>query len=187
MNHPDSASTPAVLEGRLLLAAPNIQGDTFEHSVIFISQHKPKEGAFGLILNQPTGKVVGDLLLDPLFHPLRHIAVHQGGPVAENNLFFAALWWEKSTGLQINNQISAEDAIAHHQKPGTLVRAFVGYSGWSPGQLENELEQNTWIVTPASPALLGQHHDRSLWASTLRSLSPFHKILADAPKNPRLN
>lgn len=187
MNLPDPASTPEALEGRLLIASPTIHGDTFAHSVIFVSQHKADQGAFGLILNQPIGKVVGDLLTDPLFHPLRHISVHQGGPVAANNLFFAALWWEQQQGLRIVNQISAEEAIKHNKRSGTLVRAFVGYSGWSPGQLENELERQTWIVAPPSQDLLGLQHDQSLWASTLRSLSPYHKILADAPRNPLAN
>lgn len=185
MNLPEPE--PQDLQGRLLFASPTLHGDIFDRSVILLSEHSPKDGAFGLILNRPTGQVVGDVLKDPLFHPLRHIGVHHGGPVGQNNLFFAALWWESSEHLRIKHQISAEDAIKHHQQPGTLVRAFIGYSGWKPGQLENELERHTWIVTDPPADFLGYSHDQSLWGSTLRNLSPYHRLLADAPKNPFAN
>jgi putative transcriptional regulator len=187
MNLPPSDPEPLDLQGSLLFASPTMADGPFDHSVILLSNHSPKDGAFGLILNQPTGQVVGDVLKDPQFHPLRHISVHRGGPVAHNQLFFAALWWEPPQGLRIIHQISAEDAIKHHQQPGTLVRAFVGYSGWSPGQLEEELERHTWIVADPPEYLLGFSHDESLWSTTLRSLSPFHRLLADAPKNPFAN
>lgn len=187
MNIPDPFPADAVLEGRLLIASPTLHGGSFYHSVVLLSRHSQADGAFGLILNHPTGKVVGDLLKEPLFHPLRNISVHKGGPVSENNLFFAALWWEKNNGLCVIHQISAEEAIKHQKKPGRLVRAFVGYSGWSSGQLENELESNSWIVTLPAPEFLGLSHDQSLWAHTLRAMSPYHKILADAPRNPYAN
>lgn len=187
MNIPHPDSDHEKLQGHLLFATPIMQGGPFEHSVVLLSEHTAKDGAFGLILNQPTGQVVGDLLTEKEFHPLRHIGVYQGGPVSQNELFFAALWWEPPQGLRIKYQMSAEDAIQHHQHPGTLVRAFVGYSGWSPGQLEEEIERSTWIVTPSPSNLLSFSHDRSLWATALRSMSPYHRMLADAPKNPLAN
>lgn len=187
MNLPESHPPDMDLQGRLLFATPTMQGGSFVRSVILLSEHSPKDGAFGLVLNQPTGQVVGDILKDPQFRPLRHISVHDGGPVARNNLFFAALWWEEPQSLRIIHQISAEDAIRHHQQPGTLVRAFVGYSGWSPGQLEEELERHTWIVSEPPVNFLGFSHDQTLWSNALRSLSPFHRMLADAPQNPFAN
>jgi putative transcriptional regulator len=187
MNLPESQQPAEILQGRLLFASPIMHGGIFDHSVILLSQHSEKDGAFGMILNHPTGQVVGDVLKEPMFHPLRHISIHRGGPVADNNLFFAALWWEAHQNLRIIHQISAEDAIKHHQQPGTLVRAFIGYSGWSPGQLEDELDRNSWIVTEPPMELLGYNHDDTLWATSLRNMSPYHRLLADAPKNPFAN
>lgn len=187
MNDLTPHDEPERLQGQLLFATPTMQGGPFEHSVVLISEHSKKDGAFGLILNQPTGQVVGDVLIDKAFHSLRHVSVHHGGPVSQNQLFFAALWWDAAQDLRIIHQISAEDAIQHHKKPGTLVRAFVGYSGWSPGQLEEEIDRHTWIVTPPPPTFLGFSHDDSLWSTALRSLSPYHRLLADAPKNPFAN
>ena len=73
------------------------------------------------------------------------------------------------------------------KQPGTLVRAFVGYSGWSAGQLESELRRNAWIVTRPPNNVLAVHHDKALWAEVLRHLSPFHRILAEAPDDPFAN
>lgn len=176
------------LHGQLLLADPTLREGLFCRSVVLLAEHSATDGAFGLVLNQPTGHVVGDLLKDEVFQPLRKIPVHQGGPVAQEQLTFSAFWWnhEKSS-LRWSIRISAEDAIAHSQRPGTLVRAFIGYSGWSPGQLENELRSHSWITTKPDPSLLGKTHDKALWADVLRDLSPFHRILAEAPEDPLMN
>ncbi|MFM2296798.1 MAG: hypothetical protein RL117_505 [Verrucomicrobiota bacterium] len=186
MKLPDAEPSPS-LAGSLLFASPALRGGPFERAVILLSQHSAEDGAFGLILNQPSGQVVGDVLQDASFHPLRHLSVHHAGPVADDQLFFAALWWDGKKGLRLAQQISAEEAIIQQKKSGTLVRAFIGYSGWSPGQLEDEIEQNTWIATPTPSQLLGLSHDRSLWFEALRALSPFHRLLAEAPQNPAAN
>jgi len=185
----DSATpdSPVQLNGRLLLADPGLRDGIFNRAVILLAEHSPAEGAFGLILNQPTGKTVGEFLKDKEFAPLRKLAVHHGGPVSPEQLTFSAFWWNKKSGLRWAIRISREDAIKHAHRPGTLVRAFIGYSGWSGGQLENELRRNSWITVRPEPELLGRDHDRSLWSNTLRRLSPLHRILAEAPDDPLLN
>lgn len=170
-----------------MIASPTLHGGMFERSVVLLSDHSLAEGSFGLVLNRPTGKVVGDVLPKAAFRSLRHVAVHQGGPVAETNLFFSAFWWDETHGLQASNQISAEEAMQLQQRSGMLLRAFVGYSGWSPGQLEEELQSQSWMVALPSRNLLGWSHDHDLWSSVLRELSPFHKLLAGVPRNPMAN
>jgi putative transcriptional regulator len=184
--NPQSQQTQP-LNGRLLLASPALQGGMFERSVVLLSEHSLADGAFGLVLNRPTGKVVGDVLPKAAFRPLRHVEVHQGGPVEEKNLFFSAFWWDETNGLQASNQISAEEAMKMQQRPGMLLRAFVGYSGWSPGQLEEEMQSQSWMVAKPSRNLLGWSHDVTMWSSVLRELSPFHKLLAEMPRNPMTN
>jgi putative transcriptional regulator len=181
---PDS---PIQLQGYLLLADPSLRDGTFDRSVILLADHSPAQGAFGLILNHPTNRVVGDFLTDANFGPLRRIPVHDGGPVEHEHLTFSAFWWNKKNGLRWAIRISAQDAIKHSHRPGTIVRAFLGHSGWSPGQLEGELRRASWITTRPAPELLGADHDRSLWYGILRHLSPFHCVLAEAPANPLLN
>jgi len=169
------------------VADPSLREGTFHHSVILIADHTPEEGAYGLILNQPSGHQVGDFLKDEQFSPLSRIAVHVGGPVARQHLTFAALWWTAEKGLRFATRLSAHDAIRHTRNSGTLVRAFVGYSGWAEGQLETELRRQAWIMTRPSDRLLALAHDEALWSETLRALSPFHQILAEAPDTPEAN
>ncbi|MEI6654931.1 MAG: YqgE/AlgH family protein [Verrucomicrobiota bacterium] len=181
---PDS---PIQLQGYLLLADPSLRDGIFDHSVILLADHSPTEGAFGLILNHPTGRMVGDFVTDKDLGQLRRIPVHEGGPVGREHLTFSVFWWSKKNGLRWAIRISAEDAVKHAHRPGRIVRAFVGHSGWSPGQLEGELRRSSWITTRPAPELLGVEHDRSLWYGILRHLSPFHRVLAEAPAKPLLN
>ena len=93
MQMPDlpSQEAPIRLQGQLLLADPSLREGTFHHSVILIADHSPEEGAYGIILNQPSGHQVGDFLKDKQFSSLARIAVHVGGPVAREHLTFAAM------------------------------------------------------------------------------------------------
>lgn len=183
-NPPDS---PIFLNGQLLLADPSLRDGIFNRSVILLAEHSPDQGAVGLILNHPTGHLVGELLPEENFNPLRNLSVYEGGPVDRDQLTFSAFWWNHQQGLRWALRISAEEAIKHSQRSGTLVRAFIGYSGWTSGQLENELRRNAWITTRPLPDLLGHDHDKTLWKELLRSLSPFYRLLAEAPDDPFLN
>ncbi|MBK1882563.1 YqgE/AlgH family protein [Luteolibacter pohnpeiensis] len=183
-NHPNPFSN---LQGKLLLAEPSLHESTFRKSVILLAEHTTEEGAMGLILNHPSGRHVGDLLKDPAFARLSHLPVHHGGPVSKNQLTFTALWWNSRHELRWALRISADEAIEHAAKPGRIVRAFIGYSGWEPGQLESEIGANAWIPTLPHKNLLVMDHDLSLWKKLLHHLSPLHGLLADAPDNPMLN
>lgn len=184
---PSKSDAPIVLRGSLLIADPSLRDDTFNRSVILLTAHGPDEGAAGLILNQPTGRVVGDFLKGSEFTTLRHLAVHSGGPVMREQMTFSSFWWSKKLGLRWATRISADQAAQQARKPGRIVRAFIGYSGWSPGQLENELQRQSWFPVDPRPDLLGHEHDRGLWSALLRGMSPFHRIIADAPEDPFLN
>lgn len=184
---PSKSDLPVTLRGSLLIADPSLRDGTFDRSVIVLTAHDAEEGAAGLILNHPTGHVVGDFLKSEDFVPLRHLAVHTGGPVMREQMTFSSFWWSKKLGLRWAMRISAKQAAEQARKPGRIVRAFIGYSGWSPGQLENELKRHSWFPVSPQPDLLGHAHDRSLWAELLRGMSPLHRILAEAPEDPFLN
>lgn len=182
-----SQETPIRLQGQILLADPSLREGSFRHSVILVADHDPQDGCYGLILNQPSEHRVGDFLREEQFAALSRIAVHVGGPVAHQHLTFAAFWWTAEKGFRFATRLSAPDAVRHAKNSGTLVRAFAGYSGWAEGQLESELRHRSWITTKASRQLLSHAHDEGLWSETLRSLSPFHRILAEAPDRPETN
>lgn len=181
-----TSQTQAIQEGQLLIADPSLRGSVFNNSVVLLAQHS-LDGAFGLILNQPTNSVVGDYLTEESFAELARIPVMNGGPVAKSHLTFAAFWLSPDKQLRYAIRISAEDAIARSKQSGTIVRAFAGYSGWSSNQLEDEMERHSWVSTPAPQNILGMEHDKSLWKKTLDIISPFHQLLALCPTHPHLN
>jgi putative transcriptional regulator len=184
---PSHSDLPIQLQGQLLLADPSLRQGMFHRSVILLAEHQANQGAFGLILNHPTGKTVGDFLQGEEFAPLQQLQVHHGGPVAEDQLTFSSFWWSKKLGLRWAIRLSSEAAVTHAHRPGRIVRAFIGYSGWGAGQLENELRRSSWIPARPKPDLLGQEHDQQLWSELLRQVSPLHRILAEAPEDPTLN
>jgi putative transcriptional regulator len=118
---------------------------------------------------------------------LQQLQVHHGGPVAVDQLTFSSFWWSKKLGLRWAIRLSSEAAVNHAHRPGRIVRAYIGYSGWSAGQLENELRRSSWIAARPKPDLLGREHDPRLWSELLRQVSPLHRILAEAPDDPTLN
>ncbi len=175
------------LKGQLLLADPSLRDGIFNRSVIMLNEHLPEHGASGLILNKPTGRVVGDFLTGDEFDGMKQLAVHEGGPVEPSQMTFTSFWWSKKLGLRWATRISTRQVLAHSAKPGRIVRAFLGYSGWSAGQLEEELGRNTWITRRPPQNLLNYEHDKTLWAELLKDMSPMHHILAAAPDDPFLN
>ncbi len=178
---------PIRLEGQLLIADPTLGEGPFHHSVILLTEHNAEEGACGLILNHPSDHNVGDFLEQEEFKALSGIPVYLGGPVSNENLSFAALWWSESEGLCFETSIAAPDAIKRAETPGVVVRAFLGYSGWSRGQLEDEIRHRSWIPAKPTADLLIRTHDQSLWSETLRNLSIYHTIMAECPEDPGKN
>jgi len=179
---------PIKLQGQLLLADPSLRDGFFNKSVIFLTDHSHEDGAHGLVLNHPTGQTVGDLLSSDEFADLANIPIHLGGPVGQEHLTFAAFWTGGEGGeFKFSTRISAADALKRAQQPGALIRAFAGYSAWEPNQLESELKKQTWIPTLPSSSILSSHHGEDLWSDLLREISPYHKILAEAPNDIYLN
>ncbi len=180
-------STDSSLKGRLILADPALREPTFRHSVLLLTEHSLEKGALGYILNRPLGKTVGDLLFDPEFEDLGDVPVYIGGPVSTEHLTFGSLGWsEADDALQFSTHLSAPQALRYRME-GFSVRAFVGYSGWSEGQLESELEQNTWITRMPERRVLETESLETLWNRLLRELSPWHAIAADEPDDVSLN
>ncbi len=184
---PPIQEIPSDLTGHLLLADPSLQDHLFKKSAVLISEYDKAQGASGFILNHPTAQTVGDLLTNKAFSDLRQLPVHLGGPVDQQSLIFVSFWAYKNSVLKYATRISAQKAIESIHQPGTLVRAFAGHSSWTQGQLEEELESHSWVITPANTQLLQLSHERSLWANALRTISPYHQVLAEAPDDIFIN
>lgn len=178
---------PSSLKGSLILADPKLSEPTFCQSVLLLTEHDKEFGAHGYILNRPLGKTVGDLLTEKQFEPIADLKVYVGGPVSTEHLTFSSMAWSPAEGkLQFNSHLSAQQAVRDHLE-GFQVRAFVGYSGWSEGQLEGELENHAWMVHEPIEKILDPGGVYELWKSMLRDMSPWHQLVADQPDDLSLN
>ncbi len=175
------------LAGSLLLAHPAMRDPNFHRSVVLLSTHGD-DGAMGVVLNRPLGKKLGDLNAQFAASPLAPVPVYRGGPVQTEQLILAA--WQAdplATGYRLYFGIDVDKAEVLQKEEGVRLRAFLGYSGWSKGQLENELRHHTWVVTPVSPDLLDKAEGQGLWRTILGGLSPEWKLLAGEPEDPGTN
>jgi putative transcriptional regulator len=143
------------------------------------------EGAFGLVLNQPSDATVGDLLdgeLGPAVDPAE--VIHVGGPVQPGAVTAIG---DHSDPSEASKIVVGTVGVIDLDEPPELsrVRIFAGYAGWGPGQLEAELEAEAWIVEPAHPD--DAFADGDLWPRVLSRKGGEFELLARMPVDPSLN
>lgn len=174
-------------KGSLLLADPGLLAPTFRRTVLLLTDHGATFGAHGYILNRPLDKQIGELLEGPEFEPLGEVPVFFGGPVSREHLTFGSFTWDDGSGQLVwNTHLSAQEARRHLEE-GFSVRAFVGYSGWSEGQLESELREKSWITRDPQRNILDMRDLDHLWMKLMQGISPWHALQAGEPENPSLN
>ncbi len=172
------------LTGSLLVAHPDLRDPNFRRSVLLISAHDPDDGALGVILNRPLDRQVSELVSEPAPDALNEVPVFLGGPVARDQLIFASLEWEGATRLKLNHNLNLDEAEDRAEEDALSICAFVGYAGWSAGQLEAEMRQNSWVVRKPTRSVLSREGLPTLWFEIMRSLGPWYKMLAAAPDDP---
>ena len=143
--------------GRLLVATPLIDEDTFRATVIHLLAHS-EEGAFGVVLNRPSDTPAEEVLVGWGARAAAPGVVFVGGPVDTDTV--VGLGEDGSVDLH-RDPDDAPDAP-------TEVRLFAGQAGWGPGQLEAELGQRAWWVTDAEPGDLLTRDPAALWSRVLR-------------------
>jgi putative transcriptional regulator len=171
------AAQRGFLDGQMLVAMPAMGDNRFARSVIYMCAHSD-EGAMGIVVNHPASHITfPDLLVqldvvpaaDLIQLPNRagDVKVLKGGPVDTQRGFVlhsADFFIENSTlpideGVCLTATLDILKAIARGNGPASAILAL-GYAGWAPGQLENEIHQNGWLHCPADPELIfGQNVD----------------------------
>ncbi len=182
--------------GTLLISQPFLGDPNFERSVVVLCRHLAQEGAFGLVLTQLTALTLGDALDLPLgsASPAAALPLYQGGPVEANTLHFlhqwAALPGASALGQDVYWGGDFEQLISLINS-GTIttdsVRFFAGYSGWSAGQLEEEISRGSWIRQPASAGKVFTLESDAFWRAILREKGGRFRALSNYPLDPRLN
>ncbi|MGB7257216.1 MAG: YqgE/AlgH family protein [Pseudolabrys sp.] len=159
------------LDGQMLIAMPAMADDRFSRAVIYVCAHST-EGAMGIIVNHPAANISFSELLvqlevipavDRIELPMRAetVTVLKGGPVETGRGFVlhsADFFIENSTlpideGICLTATLDILKAIARGNGPASAILAL-GYAGWAPGQLENEIQENGWLHCPADPELI---------------------------------
>jgi putative transcriptional regulator len=168
---------PKFLVGQLLLAMPGIGDPRFEKAVIAMCVHD-ENGALGLGLGRIVPRITFHNLLkqldiDPGLAP--DVPIHLGGPVEPQRGFLLhSNDWGGQESVSVAGRwtltatLDILKAIAEGRGPTRWVAAL-GYAGWGPGQLEQELCGNGWFATPGSDVLLYECDVASRWASAFRS------------------
>lgn len=182
---PDSGN----FQGLMLAAHPSLRDPNFRRSVLLLTMHTAESGAFGFVLNQPLGKTAADLLPE---HDRRallaRVPVYLGGPVGQDQLGFAGLDWDaQGKMLRLETHLSLDDVSQRLDQGGDRVRAYVGYSGWSAGQLEEELAQKAWLLLKPQPSAAERSSLGRLWFRMMGALGPTYKLLSAVPDDVSLN
>lgn len=185
----DAQPTPQ--KGDLLLSEPFLIDDNFSRAVILICE-TTDDGAFGLILNQTL-----DLKLLEFMQNVGKFdsIVGIGGPVDQEQLFFIHSFPDLTAAISITDNFylggdfdELIEKVALGIYPSDEVRFFIGYTGWSKGQLQNEIAEKTWIVTkPPAGFSVYKTKDEQLWEIILKSLGGKYKQMASFPINPNEN
>lgn len=176
--------------GAILIASPTMLDPNFSRAVIFICSHD-ETGAFGVVLNRPTDMTVAEHLEawgEPLAAPA---VVFWGGPVAGDHAVVLAE--PRDTDLEgvemVTATIALADAAGAQPSPDSFVRArvFAGYTGWSPNQLDQEVDDGDWFIGHAEDDDVFGANSAELWADVLRRRGDRLSIYANFPPDIRLN
>jgi putative transcriptional regulator len=177
------------LRGKLLIASPALDDPNFERSVVLITEHS-EEGAMGIVLNRPSETFASELVPD-----LAEIAgaesVYVGGPVEPNAVVLLAEFSDPSAAAWVVvadvGLASADREFSELEDAVRRGRLYAGYSGWSAGQLEDELEDDAWIVEAPMPAELFPDNPDRLWSDVLTRMGGEFALVARMPEDPSLN
>lgn len=177
------------LSGLLLIAHPALLDPNFRRTIVLISAHDQDDGALGVVLNRPLGKRLAEL--KPEFEGLAigDVPLYFGGPVASEEIILAAWKPAGEAGLyKLFFGLTPDRAAEMMQGDVELsLRGYVGYSGWSSGQLEGELNDNAWLVSLVDGTVLAQSNDPGIWRQAITEVRPELSFMASAPENPSVN
>lgn len=182
--------------GTLLISQPFLGDPNFERSVVLICRDEPANGTFGLVLSRPAELTLHDVLDLPLgpHSPAAPVPLYLGGPVEPNTLHCLhrradvpdatplgeGVFWggdfDVLLGLLTAGEVGAD-----------AVRLFVGYSGWSAGQLAAEMQAKSWVTHPASAGKVFTLTPDAFWRAILREKGGRFKAWSNYPVDPRLN
>ncbi|MGY8672292.1 MAG: YqgE/AlgH family protein [Verrucomicrobiia bacterium] len=173
------------LKGQLLLDSGKLRGSCFHRAVVLVCQHD-ENGAFGLIINHPGPTNLGDAIVADLPAGLDEEILFLGGPVQASALSYLqgdTFIPDANVIPGLNLEHSLDDLIEAGASfsPTQKVKIFSGYSGWAPGQLDDEMARGAWLLHPATIEQVFCDDPEELWQVILKGKGWEYRLLSDAP------
>lgn len=181
----------ALKDGSILISEPYLGDPNFERTVVLICRHDD-EGTFGLVMNRRSNLKLSDVLDYVDKGPEMELGI--GGPLQHNTLHYIHNRPDFPEAIRISDNLywgGDYEYIKEKLEQGGIhpdeIRFFLGYSGWTPGQLEEEVEKNVWIVNNNAAKKLFTLNADTLWRQILKEMGGKYKILSNYPIDPSLN
>lgn len=177
--------------GILLIADPFLKDPNFLRTVVFLCEHQ-EEGSFGFVLNRKYENTLNELIPELEDHPL---PVYYGGPVQMDTIHFLHQYpdqipggKEVLKGVYWGGDFDAlVDLIKNSVIDPVKIRFFIGYSGWSEGQLNTEMQEKTWLTVKATRKLIFHKQYEETWKDSLKELGGDYEMMVNFPIDPQLN
>ena len=181
-----------VTKGSLLIAEPFMRDLNFKRSVVLICRHENDAGSFGFSIGKGFAYTLNELV--PELEGL-DLPVYEGGPVNKNTLHFLHQFPDLIPGsFEVADKIywggdfeTLKELLKNREISTKKIKFFVGYSGWDANQLKHEMIEGSWIVLPATEALIFKTPDDQIWKQSLIELGGDFKQMIHFPTDPQLN
>jgi putative transcriptional regulator len=179
--------------GSFLIASPHLRDPNFRQTVVLMCEHG-HGGSLGLVINRRTTQHIMDVLPQAVGLQERAGMVYSGGPVQKENLL--VLHRLSGTvpdaqpifdGVCLGGDMAMLEEVSANGDPSGLVRVYMGYSGWAPGQLQLELTTGSWLILPAELKMVFARDPLQVWPTILRSLGGVFALYATMPPDPSEN
>jgi len=178
-------------KGKLLISEPFLPDTFFNRTLVYLTEHNEK-GSVGFIINKSINIKVSDALEG---FPGWDEKLTMGGPVAPDTLHYLhtlgniipdSAW--VADDIYWGGNIEVVKELINSGKAGSGdIRFFLGYSGWGEGQLERELQENSWIIADVVPEVVMKYRKDDSWKTVLRSLNKKYRLWAEFPESPEMN
>lgn len=177
-------------QGSILISEPSLRDFYFRQSVILLAEHN-EDGTFGVIINKPIEARLKDFIQG--FSGF-NMPVYLGGPVKTDSVFFIHTHSEIENSVPIMQGLYwggdldiVKNMIKHKSLSPDEIRFYIGYSGWSPNQLDRELKEKSWVLSQATVKEVITAHPENLWSNYLKNMGKDYAIWANFPADPAFN
>ena len=177
--------------GVLLIADPFLKDPNFMRTVVLLTEHR-EDGTIGFVLNRKYENTFDELLPVVYGHKL---PVYYGGPVQMNTIHFLNRYPDEiQGGVEVMKGVywgGDFDAVVSLINSGKAdpekIRFYIGYSGWSPGQLDTEMAEKTWLTVEAARKLVFHPNAEEIWKDSLKHMGGEYEMMINFPIDPQLN